>query len=90
MFNIFRGLTAAAAESEIAETVANAAEEAADMSIKWKPDDFLPSLEIMGKGMLCIFIVIGVIIASVYLVTAVSKRLSERKEAKNNSENENQ
>ena len=79
MFNIFRGLTAAAAESETAETVLNATEEAVDMSIKWKPDDFLSSLEIMGKGMLCIFIVIGVIIASVYLVRFFSKRASKKK-----------
>ena len=49
MFNIFKGLTAAAVESDIAEIVENASgaleqatEEAVDMSIKWHPEEFLP------------------------------------------------
>lgn len=36
--------------------------------------DFIESLKVMLSGMVCIFIVIGVIIAGVYLLNAISGR----------------
>lgn len=42
-------------------------------------DRFIGSLRYMGEGMLCIFIVIGVIILSIYGMNALSAKLEERK-----------
>ena len=42
-------------------------------------DRFLFSLQYMWKGMLCIFVVIGVIILSVYLLNTISSKLSAKK-----------
>ena len=45
-------------------------------------DRFLFSLQYMWKGMLCIFVVIGVIIISVYLIGFFSARAEERRKLK--------
>lgn len=50
-------------------------------------DRFLFSLQYMWKGMLCIFVVIGVIILTVYLISFFSARAEERKKL-NESEEE--
>ncbi len=44
-------------------------------------DRFIGSLRYMGEGMLCIFIVIGVIILSIYGMNALSAKLEERKKS---------
>ena len=43
---------------------------------------FLDSLKYMWQGMLCIFVVIGVIILSVYLIGSLSAKAEERKKAR--------
>jgi Na+-transporting methylmalonyl-CoA/oxaloacetate decarboxylase gamma subunit len=43
---------------------------------------FFDSLKYMWQGMLCIFVVIGVIILSVYLIGALSAKAEERKKAR--------
>ena len=43
---------------------------------------FLASLQYMWKGMLCIFIVIGVIILSVYALNGIFGKLEARKKQK--------
>ena len=48
---------------------------------KFSFDRFLASLQYMWQGMLCIFVVIGVIILSVYAVGAITSRLEERKKS---------
>lgn len=65
-----------------AEAINEAVKETADMSIKWHPDQFLPNLKYMGIGMLCIFIVIGVIILSIFLVNFCVNRFSKDGKAK--------
>ncbi len=47
---------------------------------------FLASLQYMWQGMLCIFIVIGVIMLSVYAMGAVSTKSAEKKRAKEEAE----
>ena len=42
-------------------------------------DRFLFSLQYMWKGMLCIFVVIGVIILAVFLMNFISSKAQERK-----------
>ena len=59
-----------------------ATEAVADMSIKWHPEEFLPNLKYMGIGMLCIFIVIGVIILSIYLINFFANRPKKEKKDK--------
>lgn len=65
-----------------AEAINEAVKETADMSIKWHPDQFLPNLKYMGIGMFCIFIVIGVIILSIFLVNFCVNRFSKDGKAK--------
>ena len=48
---------------------------------KFSFDRFLASLQYMWQGMLCIFVVIGVIILSVYAVGAIASKLEERKKS---------
>ena len=43
---------------------------------------FFDSLKDMGEGMLCIFIVIGVIILSIYGMNAIMNKLAERSKPK--------
>ena len=51
-------------------------------------DRFLFSLQYMWKGMLCIFIVIGVIILFIYGMNKLMTSLAEKKKAKEeNTEN---
>lgn len=40
---------------------------------------FVGNLRYMGEGMLCIFIVIGVIILSIYGMNAISAKIEARK-----------
>ena len=64
-----------------------ATEAIADMSIKWHPEEFLPNLKYMGIGMLCIFIVIGVIILSIYMINFFANRpKKEKKDKKDKAE----
>ena len=44
-------------------------------------ENFIASLKYMWQGMLCIFVVIGVIILSVYLVGFITSKLEERKKS---------
>ena len=60
----------------------NASEEEG-MGIKFNPDNMVSSLKYMWQGMLCIFVVIGVIILSVYLMSFCSARAELFKQAKN-------
>ncbi len=54
-------------------------------------DRFLASLQYMWQGMLCIFIVIAVIMAAVYIMGAISSKSAEKKrlreEAEQNKDN---
>ena len=50
-------------------------------------DRFLFSLQYMWKGMLCIFIVIGVIILSIYGMNKLFGSLAEKKKAKEEAKN---
>ncbi|MBQ8141117.1 MAG: hypothetical protein IJ038_05420 [Clostridia bacterium] len=52
-------------------------------------DRFLGSLRYMGEGMICIFIVIGVIILSIYGMNAAMSKIAQRKKDKENAENQN-
>ena len=47
---------------------------------------FLSSLQYMWKGMLCIFVVIGVIILSVYLLNGMFEKLEAKKKEKDESQ----
>ena len=49
---------------------------------------FLFSLQYMWKGMLCIFIVIGVIILSIYGLNKAMNALEAKKQAKSEDESE--
>ncbi len=51
-------------------------------------DRFIGSLRYMWEGMLCIFIVIGVIILCIYGLNAISSKLAKRKKAKEEAENQ--
>ena len=44
------------------------------MNMGFHPEGFLAALPYMGKGMLGIFIVIGIIILSVYLLAKIDKK----------------
>ena len=46
-------------------------------SIQFIPSDFVDNLHYMGKGMLGIFVVIGIIIISVYALGALGKTISK-------------
>ena len=47
---------------------------------------FLENLHYMWEGMLCIFVVIGVIILSVYAIGAITAKIEESKKAKEEQE----
>ena len=57
------------------------------IDIKIDPENMLDSLQYMWKGMLCIFVVIGVIILSVYLMNGISARAEAIKASKEENEN---
>ena len=42
--------------------------------MEFHPEQFIDALPVMGKGMLAIFLVIGVLICGVYLLGAVGKK----------------
>ncbi len=42
-------------------------------------DNFIASLTYMWQGMLCIFVVIGAIMLSVYIMGAISSKAAEKK-----------
>ena len=50
---------------------------------------FLESLQYMWKGMLCIFIVMAVIILSVYVLNAIFGKMDEKKKLKEQQESVN-
>ena len=52
-------------------------------------DRFLYSLKYMWQGMLCIFVVIGVIILSVFLMNFISYRIEVMKQIKEETEEKN-
>ncbi|MBR4013181.1 MAG: oxaloacetate decarboxylase [Clostridia bacterium] len=52
-------------------------------------ENFIASLKYMWQGMLCIFVVIGVIILSVYLIGAITAKADERKKAKQENTDNN-
>ena len=54
--------------------------ESTGMTLKVNPDNMLSSLQYMWKGMLCIFVVIGVIILSVYFMGFVFSKFEAKKE----------
>ena len=49
-------------------------------------DRFLESLKYIWQGMLCIFLVIGLIIVVVYALNTVSNKIAKRKEEKAKAE----
>ena len=55
----------------------------------WKPHQFLPSLQYMWQGMLCIFVVIAVIILSVYIMNFCSERAAVMKQIKDEEKEDN-
>lgn len=56
---------------------------------KFSVDRFISSLQYMWQGMLCIFVVIGVIILSVYLIGFLTAKAEERKKLAEDSEENN-
>ncbi len=50
-------------------------------------ENFLASLTYMWQGMLCIFIVIGVIMTSVYVMGAISTKSAEKKRLREEADN---
>ena len=85
-FSVF-ALSAFASEST--ESVNEAVNEATSnkIEIDFNFDRFVDSLQYMWKGMLCIFIVIGAIILSIYVLNKAMNALEAKK--KNESESEN-
>ncbi len=56
---------------------------------KFSWDRFVSSLQYMWQGMLCIFVVMAVIILSVYLIGYFSAKAEERKKLAEESEENN-
>ena len=55
--------------------------ETGEISIKFQPMEFVNNLDRLGIGMLCIFIVIGVIILSIYLINFFTNLPSKKEQA---------
>ena len=49
-------------------------------------EDLNKSLEILWKGMLAIVAVVGIVIIVTYIMQAISKKIAEKKEIKENNE----
>ena len=47
--------------------------------MEFHPENFLNALPILGKGMLAIFLVIGVLILGVYVLNTVGNRRENKK-----------
>ena len=62
-------------------------EEKEGLSFETNTDRMVSSLQYMWQGMLCIFVVIGVIILSVYGLNYVFGKLEEKKKQKEKEEN---
>ena len=60
--------------AEAVEAVETAAEATGKVGFEFHPQMFLENLKYMGLGMLCIFIVIGVIIVIVMLLEKLTSR----------------
>ena len=69
----------AAVEDIVVSDIAEKGEDS-DMTLKIDPDNMISSLQYMWKGMLCIFVVIGVIILSVYFMGFVFSKFEAKKE----------
>ena len=67
--------------SQALENATPAIKETGEISIKFQPMEFIKNLDRLGIGMLCIFIVIGVIILSIYLINFFTNRTSEKDKA---------
>lgn len=50
--------------------------------MEFRPESFLDALPILGKGMLAIFLVIGVLILGVYLLNAIGSKQENKEEKK--------
>ena len=89
-FSVF-AITSFASESaeEIAESITENLEEEATnkIEIDFDAGRFVNSLQYMWKGMLCIFIVIGAIILSIYGLNKAINAIEANKNAKTNDEN---
>lgn len=48
----------------------------------FEPINFVNNLKYMGVGMLGVFLIVGVIIASTYLINFVSKKVEEKRALK--------
>jgi len=50
-----------------------------DIFSKFDPSRFVGNLRYMGEGMLCIFIVIGAIILSIYAMNKITNSIESKK-----------
>ncbi len=75
--------------SEAQESVNEAINEATSnkIEINFSFERFVDSLQYMWKGMLCIFIVIGAIILSIYGLNRAINSIEAKKRAKSDEEN---
>ncbi len=75
--------------SEAQESVNEAINEATSnkIEIDFSFERFVDSLQYMWKGMLCIFIVIGAIILSIYGLNKAINSIEAKKQAKSDEEN---
>ena len=80
LFNIFNRF-ALNATSSVAENAAETVEKISQ-EVMIDPSRLMGTMKHMGIGMLSIFIVIGVIIACVYLLNKTMTAIEERKAAK--------
>jgi hypothetical protein len=60
-----------------------------DIFSNFSVDRFIASLQYMWQGMLCIFVVMAVIILSVYLIGFCSAKAEERRKLKEAEEDNN-
>ena len=68
------------------EWVTENAGQSKGISLDFNVERMLSSLQYMWQGMLCIFVVIGVIFLSVYLIGFLSAKAEERKSLKEENE----
>lgn len=54
-----------------------------DLFEKFEPMNFVRNLDVMGAGMLGIFIVIGILIFFIYILNALTNRKKGKKKNKN-------
>ena len=89
-FSVF-AISSFASETQenVNEAVSETVNEAASnkIEIDFSFDRFVDSLQYMWKGMLCIFIVIGAIILSIYGLNKAINAIEAKKQAKSDEEN---